>query len=417
MIGGGVTPEGSNLRALPAAHDRRGPVAERRPRPVLALDASSAPKKPRPPKKRGGGRRSPASTSSARSTAPSTCRPTSPRSAGWSRASACEVNLVFPLGSHLDDVAAARRRRRQRLHVPRVRPPAVRGAGPALPAGARSACSRPRSSCARSANSPALDPEPFIEREKHTTHQADLGPVALASRRTSSPPPASPSSPPTPTRAACGTSSRTRWALPCTFAVSRRPGVKTDNEAVREALADKPPLVLFGCYNERMYAAEQRLRAAIYIPASFPGAIIRRAHRHALHGLRRRDLPRPGSTATRCSTRSSTSCRSAPTSTGSSRRRRARSTRSCAWDEEAQALLDGYARGPALPGADLGRQAAARPRRARGHARRARPGSPPRASRACSRRAWPREAQPRVTTGAPRPPGGTGGSRFDHGGS
>ena len=33
--------------------------------------------------------------------------------------------------------------------------------------------------------------------------------------------------------------------------------------------ATKPPLVLFGSYNERMYLAESG-RRAIYIPASFP---------------------------------------------------------------------------------------------------------------------------------------------------
>ena len=37
-----------------------------------------------------------------------------------------------------------------------------------------------------------------------------------------------------------------------------------------------PPLVLYGSYNERMYAAELGVRA-MYIPASFPGAVIRRA--------------------------------------------------------------------------------------------------------------------------------------------
>jgi chlorophyllide a reductase subunit Z len=45
---------------------------------------------------------------------------------------------------------------------------------------------------------------------------------------------------------------------------------------VRAALKAKPPLVLFGSFNERMYAAELGGRSA-YIPASFPGAIIRRA--------------------------------------------------------------------------------------------------------------------------------------------
>ena len=74
---------------------------------------------------------------------------------------------------------AAGRRRRQRLHVPRVRPHAVRGAGAALPAGADRPALARRSSCASSASSLGLDPEPFIEREKHTHHQADLGPVAL----------------------------------------------------------------------------------------------------------------------------------------------------------------------------------------------------------------------------------------------
>jgi len=63
--------------------------------------------------------------------------------------------------------------------------------------------------------------------------------------------------------------------LPCTFSAARRPGAKTDNEAVRKALQSRPPLVVFGSYNERMYLAETGARS-VYIPASFPGAIIRR---------------------------------------------------------------------------------------------------------------------------------------------
>ena len=63
--------------------------------------------------------------------------------------------------------------------------------------------------------------------------------------------------------------------LPCTLAVSRSAGKKPDNEAVRASLKANPPLVLFGSFNERMYAAEAGGRSQ-FIPASFPGAIIRR---------------------------------------------------------------------------------------------------------------------------------------------
>jgi chlorophyllide a reductase subunit Z len=64
--------------------------------------------------------------------------------------------------------------------------------------------------------------------------------------------------------------------IPCAFSFSRKPGVKPDNQAVRDAIKKTTPLVLFGSYNERMYAAELGARA-MYIPASFPGAVIRRA--------------------------------------------------------------------------------------------------------------------------------------------
>ena len=45
---------------------------------------------------------------------------------------------------------------------------------------------------------------------------------------------------------------------------------------MRELVRTKPALVLYGSYNERMYAAEARGRA-VFIPASFPGAVIRRS--------------------------------------------------------------------------------------------------------------------------------------------
>jgi len=63
--------------------------------------------------------------------------------------------------------------------------------------------------------------------------------------------------------------------MPCAFAIARRPGEKTDNEAVRRATRERAPLILFGSYNERMYLAEAGARTA-YIPASFPGTLIRR---------------------------------------------------------------------------------------------------------------------------------------------
>jgi chlorophyllide a reductase subunit Z len=120
-----------------------------------------------------------------------------------------------------------------------------------------------------------LDPEPFIERERHTT----LKPVWDLWRSVTQDFFASASFAVVATGTYVHGLKRyleEELGIPCAFSFSRTAGAKPDNAAVREAVRTKAPLVLFGSYNERMYAAECRSRA-IYIPASFPGAIIRRS--------------------------------------------------------------------------------------------------------------------------------------------